>query len=114
MIVKTGWKPTLRNCVYKERPEEIPIHVYNEALAAKRYYNEHWEFWVWQTAQEYNVSIALAEDACIRGLRKAILQIYVVYGDKIGRWYEDFLDMKDIFNKVNYPIYLPKLGYGEK
>ena len=109
MIVLPTWKPSLRNCQYQPRPEEIPIHVYNEALSAKRYYNASWEFWVWQTAQENNVSVAKAEDACIRGLKKAILQIYFVYGDKIGRWYEDFLDMGDIFNKVSHPIYLNKL-----
>lgn len=108
MLLPT-WQPKLRNCRYQERPKEIPLPVYNEALCAKRYYNENWEFWVWQTSKEYNVSVAEAEDACIRGLKKSILQIYFVYGDKIGRWYEDFLDLGDIFTKVNHPIYLNKL-----
>lgn len=109
MILLPKWQPKVRNCVYQPKPDDIPQPVYTEAQCAKRYYNEKWEFWVWQTAQEYNVSVAEAEDACIRGLKKSILQIYFVYGDKIGRWYEDYLDMGDIFNKVSHPIYLNKL-----
>ena len=104
------WMPQRRQIQYQSKPIEIPQEVYTEALTAKRFYNEEWEFWVWQTAQDYNISVALAEDACIRGIKKAILLAYTVYGDRIGRWYEDFLDMSDIFSKVNHPIYLKKLG----
>lgn len=109
-----GWRPKRRNTYYQEKPEEIPDWVYTEAVTAKRFYNENWEFWVWQTAQDNNCSIAEAEDACIRGLRKAILQMHVVYGEKIGKWYEDYLQMGDIFSKVAHPTYLPKLGYNNK
>ena len=114
MIVIPTWQPKSRNCTYQPKPEGIPEWVYTEAITAKRYYNEQWEFWVWQVSQEHNCSVPIAEDACIRGLKKAILQIYLVYGDNIGKWYEDFLDMGDIFKKVSHPIYLPKLGYSKE
>lgn len=109
-ILIPSWRPSLRNVKYQEKPEDIPQAVYQEAVCAKQFYNEKWEFWVWQVAEEHNVPMSEAEDACIRGLKKAILQINHVYGDKIARWYEDFLDMGDIFNKVNHPIYINKLG----
>ena len=109
-ILIPSWRPKKRQVYYGDQPEGIPDWVYTEAVAAKRAYNEEWEFWVWKVSQEYNCSVALAEDACIRGIKKAILQIQLVYGPKIGRWFEEYLAMGDIFNKVNHPIYLPQLG----
>lgn len=105
-----SWRPKKRNVVYQEQPEGVPDWVYTEAMAAKKYYNEDWEFWVWNTCLDYNVSQAQAEDACIRGLRKALLRVRLVYGDKVGQWYEDYLGMSDIFNKVKHPEYQAKLG----
>lgn len=110
-VILSSWKPSLRNCEYAERPDFVPDEVYLEALAAKRTYNSGWEFWVWQVAQDYNVSQAEAEDACIRGLRRAIERVKLVYGDQIGKWWEEFMDMKDIYSKVKHPIYLKELGY---
>lgn len=104
-----SWRPKLRNCVYKPKPEGIPDWVYTEAMAARYHYNERWEFWVYQVSHEHNCSMAEAEDACIRGIKKAILQMHVVYGDEIGRWYEEFLDMGDIFRKVSHPEYKRQL-----
>ena len=109
-ILIPSWRPSRRNITYSEKPEEIPEYVYSEAKTAKFQYNENWEYWVWMVSRDYNCSIAEAEDACIRGIKKAILQLKLVYGDKIGQWFEDYLDMGDIFNKVTHPIYLPKLG----
>lgn len=111
MLVKTGWKPTLRNCTYEPQPDFVPDEVFKEAQAAKRNYNSGWEFWVWQTAQDYNVSQAEAEDACIRGLQREINRFKLVWGDKIGSWWEEYLDMKDIYSKVKHPEYLKELGY---
>lgn len=108
-IVIPSWRPKKRNVVFSEQPDWLPDWVYTEALAAKRNYNENWEFWVWRVSQDYNCSIPIAEDACIRGIKKAILQFKVAYGDKIGDWFEQFLDMGDIFEKVHHPIYLPIL-----
>lgn len=96
------WTPKLRNIRFTEKPEWVPEWVYVEAKAAKRYYNEQWEFWVYLTAQSENCSQSLAEDACIRGLKKAINRLKFVYGDKIGQWYEEFLEMGDIFDKVKH------------
>lgn len=109
MLIQTGWMPKARNVVYQPRPPEIPEWVYDEALAAKRFYNEQWEFWVFLVSRQDNVPLNVAEDACIRGIKKEILRMYHVYGDKIGKWFEDYLDMGDIFNKVSHPIYLNKL-----
>jgi hypothetical protein len=53
-IVLPSWRPKKRNVRYQECPEGVPDWVYTEAVAAKRFYNEDWEFWVWQTAQEHN------------------------------------------------------------
>jgi hypothetical protein len=105
VIVQTTWKPKLRNIVMTERPEWVPEWVYTEAITAKRFYNGMWEFWVWEEAKRNNVSQAVAEDACIRGLKTAIDRVKYVYGAKIGKWYEEFLDMKDIFTKVKHPEY---------
>jgi hypothetical protein len=101
----TSWRPKRRNVKYDDKPEGIPEWVYTEALAAKRFYNEEWEFWVWQESQERNVSQAVAEDACIRGFKKALDRISLVYGDAVSKWYISFLDMGDILNKVQHPEY---------
>ena len=104
------WMPKKRNITYEERSPEIPPAVYQDAVAAKRFYNENWEFWVWSEAQHFNRPLAEVEDACIRGIQKAIYRTRFVYGDAIGKWYENFLDMGDIFRKVSHPEYLKQLG----
>jgi hypothetical protein len=109
-MILLGWQPKKRNVTYAPKQDFVPDWVYIEAQTAKKYYNEDWEFWVWQTAQDHNCSQALAEDACIRGIRKEILQLRFVYGDLIGKWFSEYLDMDDIFNKVKHPEYLKQLG----
>lgn len=109
-ILLTNWKPNIRKVVFQDQPEWIPDWLYTQAVAAKRKYNEQWDFWVWQVSRDFNVSQSLAEDACIRGIKKEILQQYVVYGPKIGKWFEEFLEMGDIFNKIKHPEYLAQLG----
>lgn len=104
------WQPKLRQIKLHERPEWIPKWIYIEAVTAKRFYNEQWEFWVWQESLKHNKSQAETEDACIRGLQKAINRIHLVYGSKIGKWYEEFLEMGDIFRKVKHPEYIAQLG----
>lgn len=110
MPIVTSWRPKKRNVTYQGCPEGIPEWVYTEAQTAKYQYNENWEFWVYRTSQEYNCSQAKAEDACIRGIKQVLLRMRFVYGDKIGKWYEDYLEMGDIFDKVRHPEYLPKLS----
>ena len=105
-----SWRPKKRNIRVQEKPEWLPEYIYNEALAAKRFYNEDWEFWVWRESLAHNVSVPVAEDACIRGLKKALNRIQFVHGPKIAQWYIEFLDMGDIFRKVKMPDYLPQLG----
>lgn len=110
-ILIPSWRPNKRKAVqFSDQPDFVPDAIYQEAKAAKKFYNEEWEFWIWNVARDYNCSVPEAEDACIRGLKKTLLQVHLVYGDKIAKWYEDFLEMGDIFSKVNHPIYLPKLG----
>ena len=110
-VVLPSWRPKRRNVQYEDRPEGIPEWVYTEALAAKRFYNEEWEFWVWQESLDKNVSQAVAEDACIRGLKKALDRIHLVYGEGVAKWYLSYLDMGDIFSKVQHPTYdKPILG----
>lgn len=104
------WIPKKRNTNYDPCPEGIPDHIYAEAKSAKKFYNEEWEFWVYQVSKDHNCSVAKAEDACIRGLQKTIFRIQFIYGDKIAKWYEEYLDLGDIFNKVNHPTYLKQLG----
>ena len=103
------WQPKLRQIRFTEKPEWIPQEIYLEAMTAKRFYNEQWEFWVYLVSQEHNCSQAIAEDACIRGIKKELAKIKYVYGDKIGTWYEQFLDMSDIFDTVKHPVYTKKL-----
>jgi hypothetical protein len=109
-MIVLGWKPQKRNVVFSEKPDWIDPWVYQQAQVAKKNYNEHWEFWVWQVSKEFNCSIAMAEDACIRGIQKEINRLKLIYGDRVGQWFEEFLDMGDIFRKVLHPDYLPKLG----
>ncbi|MDE1868313.1 MAG: hypothetical protein KGI08_11485 [Thaumarchaeota archaeon] len=104
-----SWRPKKRSVYYAEKPDWIDDWVYTEAVTAKRFYNENWEFWVWQESLNSNVSQAIAEDACIRGLRKALSRVKFVYGDKVGEWYEQYLEMGDIFSKVKHPNYVAKL-----
>jgi hypothetical protein len=99
------WRPKRRSVYYSGRPEWIDDWVYTEAVTAKKFYNEEWEFWVWQEAMNRNVSQAVAEDACIRGLKQALDRVKFVYGDKAGKWYLEYLDMGDIFRKVQHPEY---------
>jgi hypothetical protein len=93
----------------QEKPDWLPAEIYTEAMVAKRFYNAQWEFWVWLVSCEHNCSQAKAEDACIRGIKKELAKIKFVYGDLIGRWYEEFLEMGDIFDKVKHPVYTKKL-----
>lgn len=103
------WQPKLRQITFSPKPDYVPEMVYSEAMAAKRSYNAEWEFWVFLESQNYNCSQAVAEDACIRGLQKALHRVSFVYGDKVGKWYEEFLDMGDIFRKVKHPDYIKLL-----
>jgi hypothetical protein len=109
MLIQS-WRPKRRNVVYYDKPDYVPDWIYTEAKTAKKCYNEEWEFWVYRTSIDQNCSQALAEDACIRGLKKAIYQLYFVFGPKVGKWYEDFLEMGDIFEKVSHPQYLAQLS----
>lgn len=109
-MILTTWRPKRRNVRYHEKPDYVPEWVYIEAMQAKKFYNEEWEFWVYRTAVDHNCSEAEAEDACIRGLKKVLNQLIFVYGPKVGKWYEDFLEMGDIFRMVQHPNYLPKLS----
>jgi len=104
MLLPT-WQPKKRSVYYQEKPDWVDDWIYIEAVTAKRFYNEQWEFWVWQESLKENVSQAIAEDACIRGLRKALNRVRFVYGDRVGQWYEGFLEMGDIFSKVKHPEY---------
>lgn len=104
------WMPKRRAIYYSEKPPEIPDAVYQQALVAKRAYNENWEFWVHQVSLQDNVPLAIAEDACIRGIKKEILRHKFIYGDAIGEWFERYLDLGDIFNKVKHPEYQARLG----
>ena len=109
-VLRLGWVPAMRNITYQEKPEFVPDWVYTMAMSAKYHYNAQWEFWVYQVSRDHNCSVAKAEDACIRGIKKEINRFKMTYGDKIGSWFEDFLDMKDIFNKVKHPDYVKQLG----
>jgi len=109
--VQMSWKPSKRNCVFPEKPDWVPEDLYLIAKAAKNNYNVEWEFWVWRTSIDHNCSMALAEDACIRGIKKEINRMYHVYGPSLGKWFEDYLDMGDIFRKVKHPEYVAELGY---
>src|SRR5258706_15668241 len=110
MLISTTWKPRKRNIKIYPKPEWVPDWVYTQAIVAKRNYNENWDFWVWQVSQSDGVDIAVAEDACIRGIQKEINRYKLVYGSKVCQWLEEFLEMGDIFRKVKHPEYLPKLG----
>ena len=109
-IIIPSWRPKKRNVTYQERPEEIPEWVFIQAQVAKKYYNEDWEFWIWQVCVDHNCSQAKAEDACIRGIQKEFHRYRLVYGDQIGNWFENYMDMGDLMKKVKHPEYLKKLG----
>lgn len=109
-LIQTTWKPKLRNITFTEKPDFIEQWLYAEAMVAKRFYNAEWEFWVYEESRKANVSQAVAEDACIRGIKTALRRVSFIYGDKVGKWYEEFLDMKDIFNKVNHFNHIKQLG----
>ena len=110
MLVSTAWKPRKRNIKLYPQPDYVPDWVYTQAITIKRAYNENWDFWVWQVSQADNVPLRIAEDACIRGIKKEINRFKLVYGPKVGQWFEEFLEMKDIFSKVKHPEYLAILG----
>ena len=109
--IQTAWKPQRRNGKYPEKPDWVPDDIYKSAAAAKRQYNADWDYWVWGVAQQYNVSQAEAEVACVRGIKKEFYKVRMVYGPRIGTWFEQYLDMGDIFDKIKHPEYLPELGY---
>lgn len=109
--IQTAWKPSRRNIKISERPDWVPDEIYKTAVAAKYQYNADWDFWVYDVALRYNVSQAEAEEACVRGIKKEFYKTRFVYGPRIGTWFEEFLDMGDIFNKIKHPEYLPELGY---
>lgn len=111
MITITNWKPSLRNITVAERPDWVPVPIYQEALAAKRHYNAAWDWWVYEVSRTHNVPMAEAEEACVRGVKKEIAKTKFIYGDKIGTWFEEFLDMSSIFNKTQHPDYYNELGY---
>lgn len=100
-LITSGWTPNEhRTLEYKPKPEGIPDWLYNEALAAKKQYNEGWEFWVQDVANTHNVTFGQAEIACIKGIDKACQRIYHLYGPRLGKWFVDYLEMESIFNKV--------------
>lgn len=109
-VIINNWKPSLRNVTYEPKPEWVPQEIYDEAVTAKRQYNAGWEFYVWQISKDYNCSMALAEEACLRGLKKAFYRNRLIYGDAIGKWFEDYLDMGDTVMRVKSPDYVAKLG----
>ncbi len=108
------WMPKLRQVKFSPKPDYVPDWVYTEAMCAKRFYNAEWELWVFLEAQKANVSQAVAEDACIRGIKTAMDRLDFIYGPKIAAWYKEFLDMGDLFQKVRHPEYITlKLDKGE-
>lgn len=109
LIEVNSWKPSVRKIRMHPQPDWVPDAVYTEAVAAKRNYNEKWEFLVYQTSLDYNVSQQLAEEALLRGLIKEFYKMRVIYGDKIGIWFEDFMEMGDIFRKIKLPEYKAQL-----
>jgi len=100
-----SWRPKRRQVYYTEKPDFVPDWVYTEAVTAKRFYNENWEFWVDLESKTTNVPVHIAEDACIRGLKKALDQTDFVFGPKVAKWYKEFLDMDSVFTKVMHPKY---------
>lgn len=105
-----NWKPSIRNIKIYDRPDWIPEVVYTEAVGAKHNYNARWEYVVHRTALDYNVSQQVAEEAMLRGLDKEFKKMRVIWGDKIGKWFEDFMEMGDVFAKIKLNDYHAKLG----
>src|SRR4051812_17324878 len=114
VILAGEWRPSMRHITYTDKPDFVPEFVYSQAKSAKWTYNANWDYWVWETSKRFNCSQAKAEDACIRGIKKEILRQQVVYGPRVGKWFEEFLDMGDIFRKVRHPDYLPHLDKGDE
>ena len=106
------WRPSVKQAqdVYDPKPDFVPDWVYNDAKMCKCQYNTNWEFWVWQVSQRDNVPLPIAEDACIRGIKKEFLRYRLIYGDRVGSWFEDFLDMNSVFRKVKHNDYRKQLG----
>lgn len=104
-MIIPSWRPKKREVYYQDKPEWVDDWVYTEALTAKRFFNENWELWVWQVAMDYNCNQAKAEDACIRGYKKAIDRVDFVYGPKVAKWYREFMEMDALINKVKHPEY---------
>lgn len=109
MIILNSWKPSIRTCVFQEKPDFVPDEVYKEALGHKRHYNERWEFWVYLVSKDFNCSQAEAEEACIRGIKREFLKMRFIWGDRIGQWFEEFMEMDGVFKNIKLPEYLPKL-----
>lgn len=100
-IITSTWTPNeYRTVSYQPKPEAIPDWLYSEALAAKKQYNEGWEFWVQDVANTHNITFGQAEIACIKGIDKACQNIKIQYGPRLGKWFIDFLEMESIFEKV--------------
>lgn len=108
------WIPKRRSVTYPDKPDFVPDWLYVQAMTAKKHYNEEWEFWVYKVSLDFNCPVPKAEDACIRGIQKEINRCKLVYGDKLGVWFEQYLDMGDIFRKVQHPDYVKQLGYEVK
>ncbi len=100
-IITSSWTPNEHRTVgYKPKPENIPDFLYNEAVAAKKQYNENWEFWVQDVANTHNITFGQAEIACIKGIDRACQNVLSVYGPRLGKWFVDFLEMESVFSKV--------------
>lgn len=111
-----SWRPKASHMdVVPPKPEWVPDWVYTNALSARHQYNTNWEMWVYMVSVQNNKPLAETEDACIRGIKKMFLQNRYVYGDKIGQWFEDFMDMDSIFSRVRgWPQWEARLDFEEK
>lgn len=115
-IVLPSWRPKFSNIDQNPvKPDFVPDEIYTYALAAKSQYNTNWEMWVYTESVLHNRPLAETEDACIRGIKKMFLQNRYVYGDKIGKWFEEFMDMDSIFSKVkSWPTFEARLDHERK
>lgn len=100
-IILNRWEPDPNRVVrYNPRPKWVPESIYNEAVAAKKHYNEGWEGWVLDVSRRFNVTFEQAEIACLKGIKREAEYMKVVYGPKFGQWFIDYLEMDGIFDKV--------------